>query len=166
MRQLDILTILMVILALLLTGCGTPGSSGSNGNGAYYDWPGWTGKSQESNRRFVINYDPATIPGPWLYIVDQVWRDVQQCTGIAASDPGLVIEYVPASQMPVIPDIQQSVVAYITYDDRYIRVVDYDLQNQSNHLRHEFVHYILWWAGVPQRDLDNHNSPFYKECLV
>jgi len=167
MLKLDILTILLVVLALLLTGCSTTSNTGpSNGDGAFYGWPGWTGNYQERNERFTVNYDPGKLPGPWLYIIDQVWLDVQACVGLAPPDPKLVIEYVAQSNMPLI-DGSLQVTAYINYDTRYIRITDYDLQqNQSNHLRHEFVHYLLWWAQVPQSDLNTHNSQFYAECQV
>jgi hypothetical protein len=167
MLKLDTLTILLVLLALLLTGCGSilegvaHGASEEEKN----DWPGWTGNLQESNERFTVNYNRIDTPGPWMFMVDQVWRDVQTCVGIAAPDPHLIIEYMPLSQLPITDEGKQ-VFGYIIYKHRYIRLNDNDMWSANYSLRHEFVHYLLWYAGVPQRDLDTHNSPFYEGCQL
>lgn len=165
---MNALTRSILLACLLLSGCGSVLEGAAHG--AAYDetesWPEWTGNSEEENQRFTVNYDRNVTPGPWLYLIDEIWRDVQACVGIAAPDPHLTIEYVPLSQLPI-TDAGFQVYAYITYRSRYIRVVDHDLPSiDGNNLRHEFVHYLLWYAGVPQDDLDNHNSPFYEECRI
>ena len=164
MKQLDILTLLVVLLALLLTGCGVDTGSDAHADESA-NWPDWTGEWQERNDRFTLNYDPVRKPGPWMAVVDQIWLDVQTCVGIAAPGPGLTVEYVPLAQLPI-TEAGNQVGAFINYKDRYVRVHDEDLSAGGNHLRHELVHYLLWWAGSSQHDLATHNSQFYDECLV
>lgn len=165
MLKLDILTILLVALALLLSGCGLK-STGNPSDGAYYNWPGWTGSWKERNERFTINYGPDDEPGaPWLPVVDKVWLDVQACMGVSDPDPRLIIEYMSDSNMPFTYSGLRSG-AYISYDNRYIRVLYLDIHLDSNYLRHELVHYLIWRTGASEHDLSTHNSQFYAECQV
>jgi len=143
-----ILIVGLIVTVVALSGCGSDYPD---------DYESWSGESVEKSDNFTVNYDSDVIDGPLIAHIEDVWLDVQSCAGIPTR-AGLVIEYTSQNK------IKDGKRGYIIYADRYIRVRDTDLKHDDKTLRHEFVHWILRFAGVSAEDNSNHNSPFFDVC--
>lgn len=141
----------LVILCLLLAGCGGCGQSGNDNNhglGWHFDEEGPTG--------LRVRY--ADELSPRLENLEASYRKVSACTDTDHRGPLIIF----TRQFETHENHDA-----ITYLDNGTIVVSPDLAAVGETfelIRHEMVHYILWKSGTENSKNAAHESAFFASC--
>lgn len=147
----------LTILLLLLTGCGISDEE------KYKNVPHMSKDITEQNAEFKITHP---LNNSYLYLIDQWWKDVEECTGISMdlTATQLHIEYQAVDKITYVDvttgEVEKAFGA-IWVDHQYAKVILNDLEYQWGwHTRHEMMHYILHLDGQNR----GHGNPMFEKC--
>jgi hypothetical protein len=143
----------LLLVVCLLVGCGSE-DFGDRG-------PKMPDDITEENAEFKITH---SLNNSYLYLIDQWWVDVEECTGITMdlTAAQLHIEYINANKVTYEENgevKEGSGVIWVDY--QYTRVIINDLKYQWGYVtRHEMMHYILFLDGQNR----GHDNPMFAQC--
>lgn len=141
-----------ILYLFLLSGCGIIEENG----GALYSW---SGKVTEESSSFILSYNEALFGKPQMFKIERWWTETQMCMGMSfnITNRKLIIEYVPTHLISPYN-------GYISWYNRYIRVIESDLWIDGYITKHKMVHYILYLMGLSDSNNEDHNSTMFAYC--
>lgn len=140
----------LLLITLLLTGCGSEEGRNNYGYGYSYDQSGETG--------LRVRYMPGQST-PTLAQIEDIYSQVMACSGITATGPLVIfIDSFPEDSR---------IGGKTFYGTGTVVVATFgfpDADRVTLVLRHEFAHYLLSQSGYDQARNTAHDSPLFGVC--
>lgn len=144
-----------VFSLLIVCGCGSEAGQTNHGYGYDYDVSGVTGL------RARYPTDQPQLPA--VSNIEQLYQQVEACTGITASGPLIIFTHPIPTSLNYAPAATYLDTGTILVDT-WIST-DLTLTQVFQVYKHEFVHYLLHQSGFPDELNSSHQSQFFIDCI-